>query len=131
CPGRYMYNRLGEMRTRISSYLGSFADRQPDRDLDGDGRADFVVTNGSVVSIASTVERGTWTTQTIGAGWRRTVSPGDFNGDGRPDLIHIDASGYMWLFPGKSVQGEPVSATRVRIGSGWNSADLVIGGADW
>lgn len=132
CPGRYMYNRLGEMRTRINSYIGSFADRQLDRDLDGDGHADLVVTNGSTVSLMSTVDRGSWSTRVLGnSGWTdRTVAPGDFNGDGRNDTILVDSGGRMWLYPGLS-SGLISAKQRVRIGTGWASFTSIFGGADW
>jgi hypothetical protein len=131
CPGRYMYNRLGEMRTRINSYIGSFADRYLDRDLDGDGRADLLVNQGGRVYLASTVDRGTWTTATIGTGWSqaRTVSPGDIDGNGHADMLLIDTAGRLRLYPGVAGGGVTSQGSRV-IGTGWGSFNSIVGG-DW
>ncbi|GAB2607537.1 FG-GAP-like repeat-containing protein [Pseudactinotalea suaedae] len=130
CPGRYMYSRLGEMRTLINNYLGSFGDRQLDRDLDGDGFADLVVTQGSRVSLASTVDRGTWTVKTTGSGWSswRTVSPGDFDGNGTSDLMLVGSDGRLWFYPGTS---SGTFGARQQVGVGWQIFTFVLGAADW
>jgi hypothetical protein len=45
------------------------------------------------------------------------VSPGDFNGDRRPDLLARDGAGVLWLYPGNGAGG---FLSRVQVGPGWN-----------
>lgn len=55
----------------------------------------------------------------IGAGWniyRQVFSPGDFTGDGRPDVIAIDPAGNMFLYAGTA---RGALSSRVKIGNGW------------
>lgn len=58
----------------------------------------------------------------------RLVSPGDFNGDGRPDLILRRADGELWLYPGDG-QGKSLPARK--IGWGWEIYDDVLGTGDF
>ena len=46
------------------------------------------------------------------------LSPGDFNGDGRADIVATDSSGQLWMYPGNGSGG---FLTRSRIGVGWGS----------
>ncbi|MFV0253062.1 MAG: FG-GAP-like repeat-containing protein [Beutenbergiaceae bacterium] len=132
CPGRYMYNRMAEMRARIASYIGSAGSFGQDRDLNGDGSPEVLVTTGTRVQWLPTVERGRWSAARIGSGWSRsrTVGAADFDGDGLGDLILIDAYGRMWLYPGKAAGGVS-AAQRSQIGNGWKSFSAVLGGVDW
>ncbi|MFI5759321.1 FG-GAP-like repeat-containing protein [Streptomyces sp. NPDC051563] len=54
--------------------------------------------------------------------WDKLVSPGDFSGDGRADLITRDTSGGLWLHKGTAAAAY---AAPVKIGTNWNIyADL-------
>ena len=53
---------------------------------------------------------------------------GDMNGDQRPDLMAIDTSGTLWLYPGNGTGGW---ALRQRVGSAWNVMDVVRGPGDF
>jgi hypothetical protein len=64
-----------------------------------------------------------------GAGWnsmREITAMGDLTGDGRNDLVAVEAStGNMFRYAG------PDLATRVALGSGWNTMDELVGIGDF
>ncbi|MGW6395804.1 FG-GAP-like repeat-containing protein [Streptomyces sp. NPDC055103] len=54
--------------------------------------------------------------------------PGDMNGDNKPDLVAIEDTGKLWLYPGT---GTGALGARVQIGSGgWGGASVTHRG-DW
>ena len=59
--------------------------------------------------------------------YRTIVAPGDLTGDGLPDLLAVDNSGVMWLFPGNGKGGYGV---RVRISAGWNVYNTITASGD-
>ncbi|TDE96159.1 hypothetical protein EXU48_07970 [Occultella glacieicola] len=130
CPGQYMYSRLDELKNRIAAFQGSFAGRELDRDLNGDGRADLVVRHGNNVSLMSTAPTLGWTDERIGHGWTpsRTTIAGDWNGDGTVDMMLRTADGSLLLYPGRA---DGSVGNGVRVGWGWNTFNLLIGGDDW
>lgn len=96
-------------------------------DFNGDGRADLIVRtaegrlqlyrgNGSNGFIAPPVQ--------IATGWKAftaVVAPGDFSGDGQPDLIARTSAGALKLYRGNGSNGlRPVLA----IGTGYNGLTL-------
>lgn len=70
------------------------------------------------------------TPRQIGHGWNaeRTFSPGDWNKDGRPDLMLITPTGELMFYAATSAEK---FARPVQVGHGWTSMDLVAGGLDW
>ncbi|MCC3282568.1 MULTISPECIES: FG-GAP-like repeat-containing protein [Arthrobacter] len=58
----------------------------------------------------------------------RAFTPGDFNGDGVADMISRRTDGTLWLTPGKS---NGTFGAAVRIGSGWQIFNLLIGPGDY
>lgn len=77
---------------------------------------------------------GGWLTPTsvqVGSGWNgmtAMVSPGDFNGDGRNDLLARGAAGTLWLYPGDGAEGW---GPRVVVGSGWNVMSTLVAAHDF
>ena len=68
--------------------------------------------------------------QKIGTGWnimRQFLAGGDLNGDRRGDILAIDTSGSLWLYPGR---GDYKVSGRTRIGTGWSSYTIITTG-DW
>jgi hypothetical protein len=55
-------------------------------------------------------------------------SAGDLNGDGRPDMVSREADGSLLLLPGL---GGNKLGTAVKIGTGWNMFNLVLGNGDF
>ncbi|MEY9870644.1 subtilase family serine protease [Streptacidiphilus sp. MAP12-33] len=65
----------------------------------------------------------------VGGGWsiyNTIIGARDLTGDGVNDLVTRDASGVLWLYPGTNHASAPYGA-RVRVGSGWNTYNLMAG----
>ncbi len=103
----------------------------PARDLDGDGRVDFVArSEGSLVSFLRT-ERGGFRRQaqeTSLRGYQQLVGAGDVTGDGRPDLWGRDGSGRLWLHSGL---GGGRFADRVQVTTAYDDVEWLVGGVDY
>jgi len=51
------------------------------------------------------------------------ISPGDFNGDGKSDLLSRDRDGTLWLYTGNGVGG---FLQRRAVGIGWNILSTIL-----
>jgi hypothetical protein len=71
----------------------------------------------------------------VGAGWNSMSlieSAGDLNGDGHPDVVARDRSGYLWLYPTTGpLTGSSGWGVRRRYGSGWNAMTALMGAGDF
>ncbi|MFF9146853.1 FG-GAP repeat domain-containing protein [Streptomyces sp. NPDC014861] len=92
--------------------------------LDGNTLPDLLfVREGHLVS--------TSTEKDLGGGWQvydRLVGPGDLSGDGKSDLLARDRSGVLYLYRGNGAGTG--FASRVRVGTGWNAYDQIVGAGD-
>jgi hypothetical protein len=98
-------------------------------DLTGDGKADLLArekATGSLWLYPGDGRGGLRPRSRVGTGWNamsRIVSPGDFDGDRRADLLGQDSSGRLWLYPGR---GDGTFAARVLVGDGWDSRNALF-----
>lgn len=104
-------------------------------DFNGDGRNDLMArrTDGSLWLYRGT---GTISGSNVGYtgavkigdyGWEvfdQLFGPGDFNSDGKNDLLGRMADGTMWMYPG---DGTGKLAAPRRIGTGWHVFDTILG----
>lgn len=60
--------------------------------------------------------------------YSEVITPGDFNGDGKADLIGRKSNGEIWFAAGNGKGGY---GSRVRIGYGWQVYNLVFGVGDY
>jgi hypothetical protein len=93
-------------------------------DFDGDTRADLIArdSSGRLWLYPGNGSGGLLPRKQIGSGWNifnAIIGPGDWNYDGKPDLLARDrASGALYLYPGTGVGG---FTARTTLGSGWNA----------
>jgi hypothetical protein len=106
------------------------------RDWNGDGHPDVVAadSSGNLWMYPGTgAINGTSTLAArvkIGAGWSTYTLEGmtDWDKDGHMDLIAMDSTGVLWLYPGDAAHD--TSTARVQIGTGWTNYTFA-GLSDW
>ena len=112
CPGRYLYERIPDIRRRAAGLQRPFTARNPEANLSGRGWPDLIVRdtvthNAVILRTAGQLafERGV----VAARGWHGSdllVAPGDLDGDGAADLLAREASsGRTWLHPGNGAGG--------------------------
>ena len=100
----------------------------------GDSKTDVIArdSTGELWLYPSTRYYSIWDTRIdLGPGWNTMtsiVTPGEFNGDGKADLIARDTGGELWLYPGT---GTGDWFRRVSLGSGWNVMTSIVGPGDF
>jgi hypothetical protein len=107
-------------------------------DLSGDGKPDVIFRRTGDASLY--VVRGDGVgafladPEPLNAGYWSTAqflfSPGDFTGDGKPDLLYRDQPTQN-LFMRRGAAGGGLEATSVQIGTGWSSANWIFSPGDF
>jgi hypothetical protein len=113
-------------------------------DVDGDGKTDLLVSSvfGFALSVYGNVATpGSLTASSFAArvdfglgGRGHTISHGDLNGDGKPDIVvDTEIDSYVSVFQNLSTPGSFNSASlgaRVDLGTGWNAWGASVGDLD-
>jgi FG-GAP-like repeat len=113
-------------------------------DIDGDGKTDLAAIDASgalyVYPGKGVVYSGTGPRPTsyfnarysAGSGWgsfTALVRYGDFNNDGKQDIVGRDSTGRLWLYAGTGTKPSIVR-NKVQIGSGWGNFKSIVGIGD-
>ena len=106
-------------------------------DWSGDGRPDLLTrTSDGALLMYRGNDRGGFVTgqrEPIGSGWQSftaLLTPRDWNGDRKPDLLARDAAGALFLYRGNG-RGGFITGQREKIGSGWQVFTALFGGGDF
>ncbi|WP_426364999.1 FG-GAP-like repeat-containing protein [Streptomyces sp. E-08] len=119
--------------TVIGSGWGQYDVLTSPGDANGDGYADLVArqaSTGDVYFYAGTADHRVKNRVRIGTNWKlykKLAGAGDLNGDGRGDLLGVDASGVLWRYYSTATGG--VTA-RVKVGPGWGGYSSLVGIGD-
>ncbi|MGL4174380.1 MAG: FG-GAP-like repeat-containing protein [Actinomycetota bacterium] len=134
CPGKYLYQQVPTIGSGARSLMGKLPALTLNRDLDSAEHPDVVGINdaGALQRLAGNGTGGLNAPRSIGTNWDdidRLVVSGDWNGDGAVDVLGRNRnSGSLYLYAGTGADG---FRSGVRIGTGWNSVDLITGVGDW
>ncbi|MCX5127337.1 VCBS repeat-containing protein [Streptomyces sp. NBC_00193] len=116
----------------------SFKDYIPVGDQDGDGSPEILALTADgmlyMVNTYSDTSTMDWLTENslVGAGWQiynKVLSPGDLNGDARPDVLARTPSGDVYFYGSTGKKAAPFKP-RVKIADGWQVYDQVVGVTD-
>jgi hypothetical protein len=135
----YPGNGAGAFGTpqQIGTGFNDYRDILVTKDVNGDNHNDFIGRDnwGSVWLLYGNGSGG-WSgskqitvTGVDFSSYQRLLAPGDFNGDGRADLLGVDAGGYLNLFPGNGAGG--FGAPGTPIGHGWSGLTAIYTPGDF
>ncbi|GAA1443731.1 GH25 family lysozyme [Leifsonia poae] len=110
-------------------------------DLNHDGKVDLlgVRSSGTLWYYAGTASFGGGATGyrpavQLGPGWNAytRIVAGDFNGDGRPDLVGVRSNGTLWFHAGtaQAASAAPVFRAGVQVGTGWAAFNTLVSTGD-
>ncbi|MER5202832.1 FG-GAP-like repeat-containing protein [Streptomyces sp. NPDC002825] len=119
--------------TLVGSGWGQYDVLTSPGDVNGDGYADLVVrqaSTGDMYFYGGTADHRVKARVRIGTNWKlykKLAGAGDLNGDGRGDLLGVDAYGVLWRYYGTATGGV---TTRVKVGGGWGVYSSLVGTGD-
>ncbi|GGR50458.1 FG-GAP repeat domain-containing protein [Streptomyces roseolus] len=119
--------------TPVGSGWGQYDQLTSPGDVNGDGYVDLIArqaSTGDMYFYAGTATHAVKARVRIGTNWKlykRVVGAGDLNGDGRGDLLGVDAAGVLWRYYGTATGG--VTA-RAQVGGGWGVYSALVGVGD-
>lgn len=127
----------GYLPGMIRNVLARFSTRSFS-DFGGDGKPDLIARNPSSGQLVRYDGNGTGGLVQNGGAvlpgnfgqYNALIAPGDFDGDGKPDLLARDLNGTLWLFRGNGTGGF-ISTTGTQADSGWNVLNSIVGVGDW
>jgi hypothetical protein len=136
CPGATLYANLPNIRNGV---IALTPDPSPHgwgwRDFDGDRLSDLIARRKSDAALMmwpGQMLGGYGQPRQIGSGWgamNAIVRPGDWDGDGLPDLIaRVQSTGALLLYSGNGQGGMKSSR---QIGSGWGNITRILTPGDW
>jgi hypothetical protein len=106
-------------------------------DFSGDGQPDVLVrTPQGELQMYRGDGKGGWAggiAQTVGAGWgpfTALVAPGDFSGDGLPDVLARHSDGTLSMYRGDG-DGGWITGKAEQIGTSWHNFAAVLPGGDF
>lgn len=103
-------------------------------DFNGDGWSDLLArraSDGALILYAGDGQGGFLFSRQVGSGWggfTALLSPGDFDGDGHPDVLARGADGRLWLYPGNGAGGW---LTPRVVGTAWNGFTSIMSPGDF
>ncbi|MEU0404470.1 N-acetylmuramoyl-L-alanine amidase [Streptomyces sp. NPDC006197] len=119
-------------RVKIGTGWQIYNDIVSTGDLTSDGKPDMI---GRDATGALWLYKGTGsatapyaTRVKVGTGWQiynSITGPSDLTGDGKVDFVARDGAGALWLYKGTGSATAPY-ATRVQVGPGWQSYNLIF-----
>jgi hypothetical protein len=123
--------------TAISYDASQVKDVLTPGDVTGDGKPDLltVTSTGSLRvhdGANALQDNGLAAFNTVSTGWQaytKLFTPGDLNGDGKPDLLARSTSG-LFFFPGTGNGSAPFGAKVQVGGAGWNQFSQLVGTGD-
>lgn len=128
---------------KIGSYWNSFTDVIAVGDMNSDGKSDLLATrqDGTLwfyagVGAVSSTNNGFAAGKNLGVqNWvpgSKLVGSKDFSGDGRNDLLSVDAAGALWFREGTGsfASGAGLKPAVKIGGSGWNAYSSIFGVGD-
>ena len=120
---------------QIGSGWGPFTALLLPRDWDGDGKRDILARDGDgrLLMYRGNGAGGfiTGRAEQIGTGWgpfTALLAPGDWSGDGNPDILARQSDGALIMYRG---DGQGGFGGRAQIGSGWQSFTALLAGGDF
>ena len=137
----YRGNDRGGFVTGIPQQIGAgwqgFTALLAPRDWSGDGKPDILARNseGGLFMYRGDGDGGFLTGQAeqIGAGWQgftALLAPGDWSGDGKPDVLARHSDGRLLMYRGNG-RGGWVTGKAEPIGAGWQQFDALFAGGDF
>jgi GH25 family lysozyme M1 (1,4-beta-N-acetylmuramidase) len=132
----------------VSSGWGQFTGIFGPGDLNGDKKADVLALDGSgnlwfFAGKGNTGSTGQWSSGLtagipISSGWggfSSIMTPGDLNGDGKPDVLALDRSGNLWFFAGKGNTGSTGQwssglSAGILVSAGWGGYTAIVAAGD-
>jgi hypothetical protein len=121
----------------IGTGWGAFDALLSPGDFSGDNLPDLLVrrTDGALLMYRGNGAGGfvTGMGEPVGSGWgpfTALLAPGDFSGDGKPDVLARHPDGALLMYRGNGAGGW-VTGAGEQIGSGWQSFTAVLSGGDF